>query len=261
MSFDLERELDELYAADLSEFTRARNELAKRLKKEGAADEAALVAALKKPSVAVWAANQLAREARKEVDRLLDAGHRVRDAQRKALAEGDASPLERAQKAQAASVRELVARGREILEERHGSASDAALERLGSTLRAASVDENGRELLARGRLTEELEPAGFEALASMSELLRSSSKPARRARAAKEKRSEVAELRDRVRDAKARESELRAAAREAQRDADRARKEAERLEAAAARAAERADAAAEDVEDTEARLSAAQKRK
>jgi hypothetical protein len=256
----VERELDELYAADLGEFTRARNELVKRLRKEGAGDEAAHVAGLKKPTAAVWAANQLAREARKEVDAMLDAGHRVREAQRKALAKGDPRELERAQQAQNASVRGLLGRAREILRERHGSASDATIDRLGATLRAASVDEDGRELLARGRLTEELEPAGFEALASMAALLEKSPK-ARQSAAAKQERDRVADLREGVRDAKARESELRVAARDAQRTADRARKEAERLQAAADRAAERAEAAAGEVEEAEARLAEAQKRR
>jgi hypothetical protein len=35
------------------------------------------------------------------------------------------------------------------------------------TLRAASLTDEGRELLKRGRLTEELEPPGFEALAGV----------------------------------------------------------------------------------------------
>lgn len=259
MTFDLERDLDELYAADLADFTQARNELAKRLRKEGADEAAAEIAALKKPTVAVWAANQLARAARKDVDKLLDAGHRVREAQRNALSEGDPREVERAQQAQNAAVRELVARAKEILRERHGSASDAVLDRLGATLRAASVSDEGRELLARGRLTEELEPAGFEALASLADVLRASPRP-KQARAAKQKRDEVGELREQVREAKSRATELRAAARDAQRGADRARKEAEKLQAEAERAAERADAAEEDVAEAEAALRRAQQR-
>src|SRR5207244_10550995 len=43
----------------------------------------------------------------------------------------------------------------------------AALDRVVSTLRAGSLTEEGRALLKRGRLTEELEPPGFEALSGL----------------------------------------------------------------------------------------------
>lgn len=252
MAIDVDAELDELYGLELADFTAARNDLAKRLRAEGEGDEAERVAKLKKPTAAVWAANQLAREERKSVDRLLDAGHRVREAQRKALQQRDPSALAKARQAQTAEVRALVERGAELLRDRQGSASGAALDRLGSTLQAASVADEGRELLARGRLAEELEPGGFEALASLTG--GAEARAAAAPRKAKPDRDRLATLRAEVRDAKAHESELRSEARAAQRAADRARKEADKLQADADRAAERADAAAEAVEEAEARL-------
>src|SRR5437773_10087717 len=51
----LESEVDRLYQLPLSEFTAARNALAKTLK----GDEAARVRALAKPTVVPWAVNQL----------------------------------------------------------------------------------------------------------------------------------------------------------------------------------------------------------
>ncbi|MDQ3824053.1 MAG: hypothetical protein M3321_12520, partial [Actinomycetota bacterium] len=83
---DLEQELDDLYGRPLAEFTAARNDLAKRLKKAGQADEAARVGALGKPTVSAWAVNQLARRQADRVSELLDAGGALVDAQRGALA-------------------------------------------------------------------------------------------------------------------------------------------------------------------------------
>src|SRR5919202_1450034 len=43
----------------------------------------------------------------------------------------------------------------------------AALDRVLATLRSGSLTEDGRAFLKSGRLTEELEPPGFEALAGL----------------------------------------------------------------------------------------------
>src|SRR5215207_3575126 len=60
----LDDEIDALYDVELDRFTVERNDLAKRLRKEGRPDDATAVAALKKPSVAAWITNQLARRNR-----------------------------------------------------------------------------------------------------------------------------------------------------------------------------------------------------
>ena len=57
----VEREIDELFDLPLDEFTAARNDLAKRLKRDGDEDAAEQVRSLPKPSIAAWAVNQLAR--------------------------------------------------------------------------------------------------------------------------------------------------------------------------------------------------------
>src|SRR5919198_3502911 len=82
---ELESELDDLFGRPLDEFTSARNELARRLKKAGQDDAAARVQALKKPSVPVWAVNQLARRHPDEVQELVAAGERLRTAQQQAF--------------------------------------------------------------------------------------------------------------------------------------------------------------------------------
>ena len=52
-------DVDELYGLPFDEFVPARNALTRELRKAGKRDEAAEVSALRKPSVAAWAVDQL----------------------------------------------------------------------------------------------------------------------------------------------------------------------------------------------------------
>jgi hypothetical protein len=167
---DLERELDWLYGLPLEEFTKARNDLASRLKRAHQGEAAEAIRSLRKPATVAWAANQLARNAPKQVAALLETGERIRETQQRTLA-GDASPeeLADASNAERAAIRSLLTSARTALGSR-GTAS--VLDRLGQTLRAAAIDEVGRMLLERGRLTEELTAVGFGPLEAV--------KPARR---------------------------------------------------------------------------------
>ncbi len=116
----LEREIERLYALPLDEFTARRNELAKRLKKQGEGDAADEVTALVKPTVPAWTINQLARRQKKEVQALLATGTRLRKAQERALAGGGADALQAAQAEERQSVRDLTQRAAAILEEAGG---------------------------------------------------------------------------------------------------------------------------------------------
>ena len=151
----LEEELDRLYALPLNEFTAARDELAKRLRAEGERDLADQVKGLRKPTVAVWLVNQLAHEREVDVKRLLKAGEALGKAQ--ASAKGFAE----------ARSDEQYALERLRSAAREAGVGPQAADRAIQTLRAASLTEEGRDLLKRGRLTEELEPPGFEALVGM----------------------------------------------------------------------------------------------
>ena len=71
---DLEHELDSLYALPLAEFTKARNDLAARLKRAHQAEAALAVRALKKPTAVAWAANHLARAVPDQVASLHERG-------------------------------------------------------------------------------------------------------------------------------------------------------------------------------------------
>src|SRR6267378_3852239 len=82
----LEDVLAELLAGALSEFTSRRNSKAKELKGAGKGELAAMVAGLKKPSVAVWAVNQLAQHDKTALERLRRFGEGVVQAQSGAVA-------------------------------------------------------------------------------------------------------------------------------------------------------------------------------
>jgi hypothetical protein len=152
--------LDELYSAPLDEFIARRSAIAKELKAEGRADEAAEVSAARKPSVPLWTVNQLARRNKPAVKKLLESS----DALRKALGKGDQDAFATAQKTQTDALRKLRDAARSLL----GKATDPVLERVVSAFRTASVDDDLRESLAAGRLAEEPQPGGFDALAGLS---------------------------------------------------------------------------------------------
>jgi hypothetical protein len=156
---DLDRELDALYDLPLEEFTKARNDLAGRLRKAHQSEPAAEVRALKKPTVVAWAANRLARDEPKLTAALLEAGELLRETQQRALA-GNAKPEEvsDASAAEREAIRGLLTAARKRFGER---ATSPLLDKLSQTLRAAAVDPAARLLLERGRLTEELKAIGF----------------------------------------------------------------------------------------------------
>ncbi|HKB21051.1 MAG TPA: hypothetical protein VKC65_08575 [Gaiellaceae bacterium] len=227
----LEREIDRLYALPLDEFTARRNELAKRLKKDGEADAAEQVTALVKPSIPAWTINQLARRQKKEVQALLSAGARLRKAQEKALTGGGSNALLAAQAEERESVRDLTQRAAAILEEAGRPPTRAVLERIRATLGAAILTDPERATLKAGRLTAEVQVSGFDALAGI--------RPTPPAKGAP--RDELAERRRQKAERERRRKQLEQRARELADQAAEAEEAAERAEETAAEARELAD--------------------
>lgn len=222
---DLDAAIDELYAVDPDEFTARRTELAKQLRGDGRRAAADQVKDLRKPSLAAWAVNQLARRNRREIDLLLDAGHRARDAQRGVLAGDDRAGLEQALQSERQALQSLNAAARAVLRERGSEPPAALLQKVSQTLRAAAVTDDGREALARGRLTKELEPAGFEAFAGVAP----SSRPRPKRREAPS-RADKAEARKRLTAARTRARAVERRLQETESAAGDLREQLERLE-------------------------------
>src|SRR3989440_3015544 len=219
---ELESELDRLYGLPLEEFTAARNELSTRLRKAGQAEAAESVRTFRKPSVAVWAVNQLARRHADEVHELVTAGERLRDAQVTAMRGEGADAVRDATAAERESLRKLTRLAERLLSEESRAATHATLERIARTLRSAAVDPAAAALLAAGRLPDEVESSGFAALAAIAPPLRKQDRP-RRATvdlAAKRRHDQ------RLQRLRKRFEQLDRAAAEAEGKADRARAEA-----------------------------------
>jgi hypothetical protein len=244
-SIEIEDALDELYAAAPEDFVAERARLAKELKAEGRGVEAAQLSKTKKPSLAAWALNRLVRERRRDVDLLLDSGHRLRAAQAGVLQGAERDAFTQARRTEREAVDRLTREAENLLRER-GSASDAVLAQVSASLRAAAVSEEGRELLARGRFTQALTGGqGFELLGELAGEAPPQPPARQRTAAAKKKTEERQRAREALNDAKA-------TLRQAERNARGARQEAERI-AAAARSAEHDADAAEKAAEAAAR--------
>jgi hypothetical protein len=227
---EIEEQVDELYGLPPEEFTARRNEIAKELRGDGRRADADEVRGLAKPTQPAWVVNQLARGHRRDVDLLLDAGHRLRRVQ--AGGRETREQLDDAVRAEREALQRLLTAARQILGERGKEPSGAVLERVSRTLRAASASDEGRELLARGRLSSELEASGFDLLAPFAgDVPGPTRRPRQRnARAAKAgKREEVKAARDRADAAGARTRDVKKQLTTVERDLAAARREAERL--------------------------------
>jgi hypothetical protein len=232
----IEDEIDRLFGLPLDEFTKARNDLARQLKRDGDGEGASAIETLAKPTVAAWTVNQLARRDSAAVQELLGAGEALRGAQSKLLAGEEATDaLRRATAEERDAIRALTDRAEAVLREAGRAAPQTMLERVAATLRAATVDDEGRRLLEAGRLTAELDPAGFGGLAS--------APAASGRRKPRSQKPTAADRRLEREEEQRRRKELRQEALELERVARAAEREADKAEAAAAKARSRADRA------------------
>jgi hypothetical protein len=152
---------DELFGLPPEEFVAARDELARRLRREGDAEAAKWVKALRRPPLSAWAVNRLAREQGRALGRLLAAGERLRAAHQAALAGEGADELRNAAKAEREAVAALVETALELLREAGHPTTDATRDRVAATLHAAAASPEAADLVRNGRLTTDLDPSGF----------------------------------------------------------------------------------------------------
>lgn len=172
MNVELDNAIGDLYVAPRDQFVKDRDALARGLRNEGDRAAAADVHALRKPTLVAWTVNQLAHTNRRDVDLLLDAGKRIIDAQRSSIAKGGRTELDAAQKSLREAVNGLTESAGTIL---GPDASTTTLTRIAETLRTAATAPSARELLARGRLTQEMSETGWDIVATFPQ-------PTRRAR-------------------------------------------------------------------------------
>ena len=220
---ELPAEARDLYGLPLEEFTARRNALAKELKAAGEGEAARLVGALKKPKQSAWVVNRLARTEGDTVGELLETADRLSEG-------GSRSTIREATDRRHDLVRRLMKRAEVELSEGGRNPSTTTLEEVRRTLYAA-VDENDRELLRHGTLTEPIEASGFGGDWSLGEEPETETEPT----AADRKRQREIEKLERAL------SEAEQAANAAAARADSARRELGEAEAEESRAREKVD--------------------
>lgn len=145
-----------LYALPPGEFVAARDALVRDLRAGGDRATAAAVKALRRPTVAAWALNQVARAEPDVVTTVLEAAEALRHAQRRVLSGLRDTDLRGAGTAHRQATDQLVAAAVAVAA-RHGSTAGATLEAaLRATVQAASVDDEVARALRDGTLEREL---------------------------------------------------------------------------------------------------------
>ena len=253
-------DIDDLYGAPFDRFVPQRTELAKTLRKDGRRDEAAEVAALRKPSVAAWAVNQLIRTQARSVKDLFGAGDALRRAHEQAASgRGDAQALRKATQEERAAVDTLIEAARGLLTSDGHELSPTVIDRVAETLRAAALDPDARAQVSEGRLERELRHVGLGFLGDTGPAPAPAPAPKRKAPAAKRKqdRAQKAKAEARERERGQALKEARAAEKEARRELERAQKAADSAQARRDKAAAALDDADRELADAQAQAEAA----
>jgi hypothetical protein len=249
----IDDDVDRLYELAPEAFVGARNDLVRALRAEKRRDEASAVAALRRPSAAAWALNQVARREPALVDRALEAGAALKAATDAAVA-GDASALRTAASEDRAASDAAIDAAIAVL------GRPDARQQVAATLRAAVLDDTVAEQLRRGVLTADHDASGFGfgSAAPAPKASRAAAKTAKSEKAATAPKASTASKLPKA-DRAAEQAAARAAAREAEERArdERRRRKAHEAELARlqqrvtrlAKAADRADAAAREARE------------
>ncbi|MEV6661476.1 hypothetical protein [Nocardia fluminea] len=147
----------ELYTLDPGDFVSTRAERAAQARADGDRDLAKAITALRKPTVAAWTVNLLARHAPREIAALLDLGDALRSAQRQLS--GDKLRALGTQRQQV--VNAMTKRAAELAAEHDRPASEQVLREVGQTLTAALADPEVADLVRAGVLPTTVTYDGF----------------------------------------------------------------------------------------------------
>jgi hypothetical protein len=147
----------DLYGLPAEDFTKARDALVKARKAEGDKAGAAEVKALRRPTVAAWAVNQVVRDRPELVDAVVEAGNRLAAAQAGLRKGSGRDEL----KAAMAARREAVNAATKAAVALAGAGQRDAIH---ATFDAAATDDDAAAEVRAGRLAKELEPPSSFAL-------------------------------------------------------------------------------------------------
>jgi hypothetical protein len=248
----LEDDVDALFRLPLAEFTGARNALAAQLKKGGRADEANFVKALGKPPVSAWAVNQLYWKHRDAFDRLISTGDRFRKAQTSRVS-GKVADMRGALDTRRETLLHLSELAAALLQDAGHNPTHDTIRRITTTLEAMSAYASLPDAPRPGRLTHDVDPPGFESLASfvpsagMKELARAVTstrpKPIDTPKVEETRQARITAAKASLQEAKSALSEARIRAQTAEADHKKASAEAKEAEKQKREAEERLDKA------------------
>ncbi len=154
---DLDEALNQLYGLQPDEFLDARRQLVKAAKTAGEPDLTKAIGALRKPTVAAWAINQLTRRQPDEIKRLLTLAASLHDAQERV----DGPALKELGRERTKLIDELVRSCAQTMQEAGGSLSPSAANQMRETFVAALTSTAATDAVASGQLTRALSYAGF----------------------------------------------------------------------------------------------------
>jgi hypothetical protein len=161
-----EDDIDALFQLTPPEFVTARNALATQLKKAGQNDVARRVKALPKPSISAWTVNQLYWKHRAAFEKLLANGERFRQAQVSRLA-GKGTDIHKLLNERREELSAMSRLAAQILQRSSGAAPSGVMRRITATLEALSAYGTLAGAPSAGRLVEDVDPPGFDALAAL----------------------------------------------------------------------------------------------
>jgi hypothetical protein len=159
---ELPKEAERLLAVAASDFVEARKKLVRTLRDEGRREEADAVAAIKKPSPVVLAVNRAARDRPQAAKDAAKAADRLGRAQLTGNPDAYRALVKEMDDASGLLSEVAVAN---ISHRR--SAPEAMRRRIADHIRGALSGKETRKLLVSGALTDEVEPAGFDAFAGL----------------------------------------------------------------------------------------------
>ncbi|GAB2677118.1 hypothetical protein [Kribbella swartbergensis] len=154
---DFEEAADQLYAVPAADFIATRNELAKQLKADGDQLGSTRLKAMRKPTVAAWVANLVARELSDDLDDLLALGDEFREA----TADLDGERLRELTPKRHKLLDKLAKDAAKLSEEQGQKVSADVAQKLRETLDAALVDPAAGDAVREGRLSSALRHVGF----------------------------------------------------------------------------------------------------
>ncbi len=154
---DFEEAADTLYAASAADFIATRNELAKQLKADGDQLGSTRLKAMRKPTVAAWITNLVARKLPDELDDLLALGDEFREA----TADLDGARLRELTPRRHRLLDKLAKDAARLAGEEGQKVSADVAQKLRETLDAALVDPAAGDAVREGRLSSALRHVGF----------------------------------------------------------------------------------------------------